>query len=161
MHGYEVNIELERRQARDWIALSRPQIYYSLEKLSRAGLVISRENSEPAVGPERRVLRTSAKGGRRLEESLAEKEWTTNRDRPPFVTWLILSSQLPRSIVRRQVRRRIRFLEVELAREQEAISAIRSRTVQSNLERTWMSRLVIAQFKLELRWLERVNGRLS
>ena len=39
MHGYEVNAELERRQARDWVAISRPQIYYSLEKLTRQGLL--------------------------------------------------------------------------------------------------------------------------
>jgi DNA-binding PadR family transcriptional regulator len=39
MHGYEVNAELERRQARDWVAISRPQIYYSLEKLARQGLL--------------------------------------------------------------------------------------------------------------------------
>src|SRR5207244_13151569 len=38
MHGYEVNAELERREARDWVAISRPQIYYSLEKLARPGV---------------------------------------------------------------------------------------------------------------------------
>ena len=35
MHGYQANAELERRQVRDWAGLSRPQIYYSLEKLAR------------------------------------------------------------------------------------------------------------------------------
>ena len=42
MHGYEVNVELERRQARDWVAISRPQIYYSLAKLAREDLPLVR-----------------------------------------------------------------------------------------------------------------------
>src|SRR2546428_14003016 len=56
MHGYEVNAELERRQARDWVAISRPQIYYSLEKLARGGLLNELEDSGPALGADRRVL---------------------------------------------------------------------------------------------------------
>src|ERR1700694_3167343 len=59
-HGYEVNAELERRQARDWVAISRPQIYYSLEKLARQGLLNESQDSGPAVGADRRVLKTSA-----------------------------------------------------------------------------------------------------
>ena len=37
MHGYEANLELERRCIRDWAAISRPQVYYSLEKLASGG----------------------------------------------------------------------------------------------------------------------------
>ncbi len=39
MHGYEANLELERRQVRDWAGISRPQVYYSLEKLAQLGLL--------------------------------------------------------------------------------------------------------------------------
>ncbi|MFI5107117.1 MAG: hypothetical protein ACHP79_19505, partial [Terriglobales bacterium] len=39
MHGYQANLELERRQVEDWAGISRPQVYYSLEKLARLGLV--------------------------------------------------------------------------------------------------------------------------
>jgi hypothetical protein len=41
MHGYQANLELERRQVQDWAGISRPQVYYSLEKLARLGLVTS------------------------------------------------------------------------------------------------------------------------
>ena len=44
MHGYEANAELERRQVRDWAGISRPQVYYSLEKLARLGLVRAAES---------------------------------------------------------------------------------------------------------------------
>ena len=39
MHGYQANLELERRCVRNWAGISRPQVYYSLEKLAAAGLV--------------------------------------------------------------------------------------------------------------------------
>src|SRR5947208_2537600 len=29
MHGYQANLELERREIRDWANVSRPQVYYS------------------------------------------------------------------------------------------------------------------------------------
>jgi DNA-binding PadR family transcriptional regulator len=46
MHGYQVNLELERRCVRDWAAISRPQIYYSLEKLAKAGLIRAGESED-------------------------------------------------------------------------------------------------------------------
>ncbi|HEY2236828.1 MAG TPA: hypothetical protein VGK01_25385, partial [Candidatus Angelobacter sp.] len=39
MHGYQANLELERRQVQDWAGVSRPQVYYSLEKLARLSLI--------------------------------------------------------------------------------------------------------------------------
>src|SRR5712691_5430396 len=62
MHGYQANLELERREIRDWAEISRPMIYYSLEKLARAGLIQSAETNEPAGGPERSTFETTAKG---------------------------------------------------------------------------------------------------
>src|SRR5437016_10103051 len=45
MHGYEVNATLENRKIRDWAAVSRPQIYYSLDKLTSLGLIRSEEHT--------------------------------------------------------------------------------------------------------------------
>src|SRR5947209_4747953 len=56
MHGYQANLELERRQVRDWAGISRPQIYYSLEKLEKLGLVRARASDVPGAGPERKIL---------------------------------------------------------------------------------------------------------
>src|SRR5678815_3896402 len=39
MHGYDVNATLEDRKIRDWAAVSRPQIYYSLDKLTELGFI--------------------------------------------------------------------------------------------------------------------------
>src|SRR5437016_6529866 len=46
MHGYEVNATLEDRKIRDWAPVSRPQIYYSLEKLAKLRLRSEEHTSE-------------------------------------------------------------------------------------------------------------------
>src|SRR5437868_9669647 len=84
MHGYQANAELERRCIRDWAAISRPQVYYSLEKLARQGL-ISAGKSEPSGGPERNVYSTTRKGRAALTRALEQEHWTTERERPPFL----------------------------------------------------------------------------
>src|SRR3981189_2637322 len=62
MHGYQANLELERRCIRDWAAISRPQVYYSLEKLAAAGFIRKMQSSEPAAGPERTAVETTPAG---------------------------------------------------------------------------------------------------
>ena len=118
MHGYEANLELERRQVRDWAGISRPQVYYSLDKLAGLGLVRAAESDEPEAGPERRVFVTAAKGRAALADALEREEWTTQRDRPPFLTWMALSWQARPGVFQRQLERRREFLEKELAREE-------------------------------------------
>ena len=93
MHGYQANLELERRQVQDWAGVSRPQVYYSLEKLARLGLIAETGDHEPALGPERRIFSTTAKGRTALAASLEREDWTNQRERPPFLTWMALSWQ--------------------------------------------------------------------
>src|SRR3989475_4700381 len=93
MHGYEVNATLENRKIRDWAAVSRPQIYYSLEKLTRLGLICGTDDGSPSAGPERRVFQTTDAGRRRLADALETPHWTNGRVHEPFLTWLALSWQ--------------------------------------------------------------------
>ena len=86
MHGYQANLELERRQVRDWAGISRPQVYYSLEKLAGQGLIRASHDTESAAGPERTVYATSAKGRAALANALEREHWATQRDRPAFMT---------------------------------------------------------------------------
>jgi DNA-binding PadR family transcriptional regulator len=160
MHGYEANLELERREIRDWAGISRPQVYYSLEKLARFSLLSEAETSEPAAGPERRVLRTTETGRRALAAALAREAWTTTREQPAFLTWLALSWQASGDVVRRQVRRRRQFLEAELAREQSTLRGIESEVGHPYHEAVWMVSLAIAQFQTELRWLRKLEREL-
>jgi len=161
MHGYQANLELERRQVRDWAGVSRPQVYYSLEKLARAGLIRAGADESPAAGPGRCVYKTSAKGRAALAEALEREDWTTVRDRPPFLTWLALSWQASPEAVHRQVARRREFLEKELDREHATLRAIRAEVGHSFHEAVWMVSLVIAQLRVELRWLRKLAGEID
>ena len=85
MHGYEVNATLENRNIRDWAPVSRPQIYYSLDKLTKLGLIRVGADESPATGPERRVFETTATGRDRLADALESKHWVHNRVHQPFL----------------------------------------------------------------------------
>jgi len=157
MHGYEANLELERRQVRDWAGISRPQVYYSLEKLAGLGLVRPAESDEPEAGPERRGFVTATKGRSALADALEREEWTTQRDRPPFLTWMALSWQARPGVFQRQLERRREFLEKELAHEEATLRAIRKEVGHRFHEAVWMVSLIIQQFRLELKWLNKIS----
>lgn len=156
MHGYQANLELERRQVQDWAGVSRPQVYYSLEKLARLGFIRKSGDPEPALGPDRRVFGASAKGRAALESALEREDWTTRRERPPFLTWMALSWLARPGVFSRQIARRKEFLERELAREQETLRAVEAEVGHPFHEAVWMIGLVIEQFRAELRWLGKV-----
>jgi DNA-binding PadR family transcriptional regulator len=160
MHGYQVNLELERRDVRDWAGISRPQVYYSLEKLAAAGLIRAGESDEPAAGPERRVFETTAKGRNALSDALEREEWTTQRDRPLFLTWVALSWQARSGVFQKQIARRRAFLKSELAREEETLESILKEVGHPYHEAFWMVSLMIEQLKTELQWLRMVAREL-
>jgi DNA-binding PadR family transcriptional regulator len=161
MHGYQANAELERRQVQDWAGVSRPQVYYSLEKLARLGLIKEAGDPEPALGPERRIFSTTAKGRAALAAALEREIWTTQRDRPPFLTWMALSWQASPSVVRKQIGRRKEFLQGELAREEATLRAVEAEVGHRFHEAVWMIKLVIEQFRVELGWLRQVAAELD
>ena len=157
MHGYHANLELERRQVRDWAGISRPQVYYSLDKLARLALVRTANNDEPVAGPERSVFATTAAGRAALAEALEHAEWTNQRERPPFLTWIALSWQARPGVFERQLRRRQSFLEKELAQENATLRAIRREVGHRFHEAVWMVSLAIQQIRTELRWIRKLE----
>ncbi|HXZ20588.1 MAG TPA: PadR family transcriptional regulator [Candidatus Acidoferrales bacterium] len=172
MHGYQANEELERREVRDWAGISRPQVYYSLEKLARRRLLRAVEPGEPAAGPppatagrlragpDRHVFETTESGRRALAGALERDSWTRGRERPAFITWLALSWQASPRVVMRQVQRRERFVGAELSREQEVLRSIFDEVGHPYHEAVWAVSLTIAQFQTELRWLRKLAREL-
>ena len=160
LHGYQANAELERREVRDWAGISRPQVYYSIEKLAQLGLVRASENDSAAAGPERRVFETTVKGRAALADALEREEWTTHRERPPFLTWIALSWQARPGVFRRQIERRRKFLENELRREKATLRSIEKEVGHRFHEAAWMVGLLIEQFRGELRWLRKLEREL-
>ncbi|MGC2694210.1 MAG: PadR family transcriptional regulator [Candidatus Angelobacter sp.] len=161
MHGYQANLELERRQVQDWAGISRPQVYYSLEKLASLGLLREGGDHEPALGPERRIYMTSARGRGALAAALEREDWTTHRERPPFLTWMALSWQARSGVFRQQLERRRHFLLGQLAEEEETLKTVEKEVGHRHHEALWMIGLVIEQFRTELRWLDTVLRELG
>jgi DNA-binding PadR family transcriptional regulator len=160
MHGYQANVLLEFRKVRDWAGVSRPQVYYSLDKLARLGLIRPAETEDQAGGPERRVFETTARGRAALADALEREDWTQHSERPPFLTWLALSWQCRPGIFARQLRQRQKFLERELVRKQEIQLAVRKEVGHPFHEAVWMLNLDIDQLKTEIRWLKKVAREL-
>ncbi len=161
MHGYQANLELERREVRDWAGISRPQVYYSLEKLAKLGLIRAVSSNDPAAGPERSVFTTSARGHAALADALERKDWVTQRERPPFLTWIALSWQARPGVFELQLRRRQKFLEKELAREEETMRSVRSEVGHRFHEAVWMVSLMIQQMRTELQWARKLEREIG
>src|SRR6266436_4047285 len=160
MHGYEANLELERRCIRDWAAVSRPQVYYSLEKLAAAGFIRKMQSSEPAAGPERTVFETTQAGRAATADALEREDWTTQRDHPVFPAWIALSWLARPGVFQKQLRRRRKFVVQELVRERETLRSILQEVGHPYHEAAWMVTLMIEQFQSELKWLRKLEREL-
>lgn len=157
MHGYELNQELEIREARDWAGISRPQVYYSLKKLAASGH-LNRADGESRAGPERQVFRLSAAGRRALSAALAREEWAVQRPAPAFLTWLILSHNTQPEDRLRLIFRRREFLQEQLEKERRTLGEILADSGPMVVAGAQVVRLVIRQWEVELEWLDQVEN---
>jgi len=158
MYGYQANALLEFRKVRDWAAVSRPQIYYSLEKLAGLGLLEASDNdNDKPAGPERRVFATTERGRAALAAALERDDWSEQIGRPAFLTWLALSWQCRSEVFQRQITRRRDFLEHTLHCRQATLQDVLAEVGHPFHEAVWMLNLAIEEMKTELKWLERIE----
>lgn len=156
MHGYEVNATLKDRNTRDWAPVSRPQIYYSFDKLTKLKLIRVTDAESPSAGPERRVMETTALGREQLADALEATHWVRQRVHQPFLIWLALSWQARRRTFRKQLNSRKNLLEQQLNEERATLADVISEVGHPYHEAVWMLQLIIEQKTTELRWLERI-----
>ena len=127
------------------------------ERLSGRGL---RQSPTPAAGPDRRVFETTTKGKHALSDALDREDWATQRDRPPFLTWVALSWQARPGAFKKQIARRAAFLKSEIVCEQETLDSIVAEVGHPYHEAVWMVTLMIEQFQTELKWLRKLEHEL-
>jgi DNA-binding PadR family transcriptional regulator len=156
MHGYEINATLEERKIREWAPVSRPQIYYSVEKLVTLGLVRVVKDQSSAAGPERRVVGTTADGRDRLAEALEAEHWIDDRVYQPILIWLALSWQARGRTFGDQLTRRKEFLLARLIDERATLNEVLEEVGHPHHEAVWILELIIDQTELELRWIDKI-----
>ena len=156
MHGYEVNTTLEDRKIRDWAPVSRPQIYYSLDKLIKLRLIRASSDESASAGPERRVLETTPLGRERLADALERESWVDEKVHHPFQIWLALSWQARPRVFRKQLNKRKKLLEEKLEEELTTLDDVLSEVGHPFHEAVWMLQLTIEQMEVELRWIQRL-----
>lgn len=156
MHGYQVNATLEQRRIREWAPVSRPQIYYSLDKLLKLGLIRGTSDASPAAGPERTVFETTALGLDQMADALDASHWIDDRVYQPFVIWLALSWQARDDTFPNQLRARHGFLSARLKDERETLKAVQKEVGHDHHEAVWILELKIDQTRLEIRWIEKI-----
>jgi DNA-binding PadR family transcriptional regulator len=157
-HGYEVVLELERREVRDWAGISRPQVYYSLQKLTRGRLISPVRDDAAARGPERTVYGPTPAARIALADALERESWATQRPPPPFLTWTVLSVHARRPALKKLVGRRRTFLVEQIEKERATLLAIRRDEGATIPVAASVVSLAIRQFELELAWLDELEG---
>ncbi len=156
MHGYKIVYELDRRDAKDWAEISRPQVYYSLKKLLNLKLIIATNDSSESLGPDRDIYRISRTGLSAMNDALSQKSWAERRPPPPFLTWMALSTHLPSTTTKKIIIARREFLTKELARECETLKSFEKTNDKMMIAGKLMVALTVEQFRTELKWLENV-----
>ncbi|HXW79573.1 MAG TPA: PadR family transcriptional regulator [Acidimicrobiales bacterium] len=74
-HGYELRARLNQALGPLGEAMNAGQIYVTLGRLEKAGLVVSDRSNESADRPERKVYALTATGQERVSDWLSEVSW--------------------------------------------------------------------------------------
>lgn len=160
MHGYEMNLELEKRDVKDWAAISRPQVYYSLTKLLTLNFIKKVSTEIPSEGPEKTTFEITKKGEEALTKALDNEKWVHHRPQSLFLTWMALSNNASSSVIKKMLQQRKQYLTKELNREKETLKSFKQANDPMAKAGELMVTLTIQQFQLELKWLKKCTSLL-
>lgn len=160
MHGYQLVTELEKRDVQDWATISRPQVYYSINKLFSKKFISEKRDTESSLGPDRTKFEINSKGRAILAEGLSREDWATQRPPPPFLTWMALSAHLPKTSRKKIIRCRQNFLVTQVEREKKTLAEFDGISDAMQIAGKLMVELTIKTFELELTWLAQVEREL-
>jgi DNA-binding PadR family transcriptional regulator len=160
MHGYELVKEYERQEVADWASVSRPHVYYALQKLADCGYVDAVASSRTPDPRGKAVYRITRDGGQALSVALSSIEWAQNRTPTAFNTWLGLSIHAREADRRRLLAERRAYLKDQIAKEKRTAAEITVAGGSRARIAAVMVGLCIEQFETELRWLDTLEDAL-
>jgi hypothetical protein len=91
-----------------------------------------------------------------LADALEREDWSLQREKPVFLTWMALSWKARKGVFAEQLRRREEFLKREWKRERATLASVLEEVAHPNHEAVWMIKLIIAQLETE-RWIAQVR----
>lgn len=153
MHGYEVVKEYARQEVADWAAVSRPHVYYALQKLAECGHVEAVASSRTPDPRGKTVYRIADEGVQALRVALASEAWSQSRTPTAFDTWLGLSIHARPADKRRVLAARRAYLMEQIAKEKQTAAEITLDGGNRARVAAVMVGLCIERFETELRWL--------
>jgi DNA-binding PadR family transcriptional regulator len=152
MHGYELLREFDEQEVTEWARVSRPHVYYALQKLARHALIVPVPEEASTRG--RTIYQVSAVGKAMLRKDLGRIQWAKAKAPAPFSSWYGLSIHTSQQLRRKVLADRTAFLKAEIERKKKTMAFIRSYKsvrAQTGLE---LVQLYIEQCRTELRWIK-------
>ena len=147
-HGYELHVRLAEALGPLGEAINSGQVYVTLARLEKAGLVASARAASGHEGPDRKVYELTPAGQERVAEWLAEVAWA-KPDLAEFHLKLLAAAAArladPIAIVdaqRRELLRRLRDAEQVALRQEDGSSA------------AVLLEGIVLRLQADLRWLE-------
>lgn len=83
-HGYEIEQVINERGMRDWTEVGFSSIYFVLNKLEKAGLIVSHAEPSAGRGPGRKVYRATPAGEAAFHAAVVDVLSTPRRQPAPF-----------------------------------------------------------------------------
>lgn len=152
-HGYDLRAEFEARTAELW-RLNSGQVYTTLDRLERDGLVDATDDPGDATG-RRRLYRVTEAGRAELRAWLDGASWTAEPHRDELLMKVLLAAHDPvraREVVDGHRHALLARLH-QLRREQ--------RRAPSSLAHDLVADALVARLEADLHWLDRCEQRLA
>ena len=152
-HGYDLRAEFEARTAELW-RLNSGQVYTTLDRLERDGLVHADDDPDDPSG-RRRLYRVTAAGRTELQSWLDAAGWSIEPQRDELLMKVLLVADDPAGAASVIESHRLAVLErlQQLRQEQ--------RHLPDELAPQLVSDALVARLEADLHWLDRCEQRLA
>jgi DNA-binding PadR family transcriptional regulator len=152
-HGYDLRARFEARTAELW-SLNSGQVYTTLDRLERDGLVDAADDPDDGSG-RRRLYRVTDAGRQELQAWLDATSWSAEPHRDELLMKVLLVADDPeRAGAVIDDHRRVLLHELQALRQ-------RQRREPGDLRAQLAADAVVARMESDLHWLDRCEQRLS
>lgn len=152
-HGYDLRARFEAQTADLW-AINSGQVYTTLDRLERDGLVAATDDPDDRTG-RRRLYRVTDAGRQELRAWLDAASWSAEPHRDELLMKVLLVADRPAEALRVVAdHRRALLAQLQALRLQQ-------RSLPDDLRSQLAADAVVARLEADLHWLDRCEARLT